>query len=107
MVAVQLGHNKKMTKKKSEKRKIDNMISAIERQCEHVQEDREFLKHCFESLDDDEDGLLTEKNLEMWLTVRLATCYLLLAKGQLVDLQLAPLRPPPRFHRIRPCRSIR
>jgi hypothetical protein len=42
-----LEDEKKIVKGKTKKRMIQNMIYAIERQCEYLQEDREFLNHCF------------------------------------------------------------
>ena len=51
------------------KRKIQNLIHAMHRQCEHMQEDMDFLMECFNFLDENEDQLLDVDELKIWLTV--------------------------------------
>ena len=36
--------------------------------CEHLHEDVDFLTYCFEMLDEDEDELLDEDQLRLWIT---------------------------------------
>ena len=42
-----LKSEKKAVRTKTQKRMIQNMINATERQCEYMQEDRDFLSNCF------------------------------------------------------------
>ena len=39
------------------------------RVCEHLHEDIDFLTYCFEMLDEDEDELLNEDELRLWIEV--------------------------------------
>jgi hypothetical protein len=38
------------------------------RTCEYMHEDADFLTYCFEMLDEDEDELLNEDELRLWIT---------------------------------------
>lgn len=37
--------------------------------CEHLHEDVDFLTYCFEMLDEDEDELLNEDELRLWIEI--------------------------------------